>query len=68
MRIEEFNAWYCDRYAWTLDNIPDAKRNVWLESDILTYVDKYTMPEHWVQGSLRFRKEEDRVVFMLRWS
>lgn len=67
-RVMDWDVWYQDRHEWIQDNIDHADRWVWLDCDVVTYVDRFTMPESWVQGSLRFRRSDDLTYFMLRWS
>lgn len=66
-RITDWDKWYADRHDWIRDNITNSKSQVWLDCDIVTYVDKHMMPESYVRGSIRFRRSEDLTMFLLRW-
>lgn len=65
---DEWDAWYLERHQWIVENIEDPTRNVWLSRKITTLHDLHFMPETYVEGTLRFRRKEDLVMFMLRWA
>ena len=64
----EWYPWYENRYVWILQHIPQARRMVWLHYATINIYDQHTMLEQRVQGELRFRKERDKLMFLLRWS
>lgn len=68
MDITKFDAWYRVRYDWMIANVPDAQQQIWLARQTLRIYDQHSVNEVWVQGSLRFRRSRDRLMFLLRWS
>lgn len=63
-----WNDWYDERYEWMMDNIPDPKRNIWLDLEFMSLRDDPNiMPTSWVIGKLRFRRREDAMHYKMRW-
>lgn len=65
---DEWNEWYEPRYEWMMGNVRDPLRSVWLDMEVITWHDRYTMPSRWVRGSFRFKREEDAVLYRMVWS
>lgn len=64
---DEWNDWYDKRYDWMISNIEKPFRNIWMDMEVTTMYDRYTMPATLVRGSFRFRKEEDALLYRMVW-
>ena len=65
---DQWNDWYDERYEWMMGNIEEPLRNIWIDIEMVTLVDRYTMPETWIKGSVRFKRLEDMMLYKMRWS
>ena len=57
-----------ERYRWIRENVSGYRWNVWVDLDRIALRHDNKKVTIWVHGWFRFRKEEDAVLFKLRWT